>query len=118
MANPASANKSELTVDFAHCTIPMAMTESTELMSHFESNTGIGIAGILPLGRYTIVKCGGIELDKIFKANGEIVLNTHVPQRCRTQIRFKFEKQTDFDKFMNNRLGNHVVITPYNKALL
>lgn len=110
MANPSSSDTSACTVDFAHCTVPIAMTESFSLPSHFESSIGIGVAGILPLGRYALVKIGGEALDRMFRVEGEVIENTHVVERCRTQVRFKFDSRADFDKFMSNRLGNHVVL--------
>jgi hypothetical protein len=110
MANPSSSDTGECTVDFAHCTVPIAMTESFSLPSHFESSIGIGVAGILPLGRYELLKIGGELLDSMFRVEGEVIENTHVVERCRTQLRFKFDSRIDFDKFMSNRLGNHVIL--------
>ena len=78
--------------------------------SHFESGIGIGIAGILPEGPCKILKIGGPNLDKIYQANGEVVCNTRIPERCRTQIRFRFQGREEFDRFMANRLGNHVIL--------
>lgn len=88
MANPSSSNPADATVDFAHCTIPISMTSSYTLPSHFESGIGIGIAGILAEGPCKILKIGGPLLDKVFQAEGSIVCNTRIPERCRTQIRF------------------------------
>lgn len=110
MANPSSSNPAECTVDFAHCTIPLSMCSSYTLPSHFESGIGIGIAGILPEGPCKILKIGGPNLDTIYQANGEVVCNTRIPERCRTQIRFRFQGREEFDRFMANRLGNHVIL--------
>ena len=110
MANPSSSNPADATVDFAHCTIPISMTSSYTLPSHFESGIGIGIAGILAEGPCKILKIGGPLLDKVFQAEGSIVCNTRIPERCRTQIRFKFPSRADFARFMSNRLGNHIVL--------
>lgn len=110
MANPSSSNPAAATVDFAHCTIPISMTSSYTLPSHFESGIGIGIAGILPEGPCKILKIGGPLLDKVFRAEGSIVCNTRIAERCRTQIRFQFPSKASFDRFMANRLGNHIVL--------
>ena len=110
MANPSSSNPAAATVDFAHCTIPISMTSSYTLPSHFESGIGIGIAGILHEGPCKILKIGGPLLDKVFQAEGSIVCNTRIPERCRTQIRFQFPSKASFDRFMANRLGNHIVL--------
>ena len=110
MANPSSSNRKELTVDFAHCTIPLTMLHGYRLPSHFESSIGIGIQGSLPSGRYGIVKFYGPELQNAYTAEGDVIMNTNVPQRCRTQIRFKFSSEEEFDRFMAHRSGNHCII--------
>ena len=56
------------------------------------------------------MKIGGTNLDKVYQAAGEIVCNTHIPERCRTQIRFQFPSEAEFDRFMANRLGNHIIL--------
>ena len=110
MANPSSSNASELTIDFAQCTIPLSMVHGYRLPSHFESQIGIGVAGSVPSGRYHIIKFSGERLDKFYCAEGEIIMNTNVPQRCRTQVRFKFDSEKDFEGFLSTSKGNHVII--------
>ena len=110
MANPSSSCETECTVDFAHCTIPLSMCESYTLPSHFESGIGIGVAGILAPGPCKIIKIGGPALDRIYAAEGEIVCNTHIAARCRTQVRFRFPSPAEFTRFMDSRLGNHIIL--------
>lgn len=110
MANPSSSNADECTVDFAHCTIPISMCTSYSLPSHFESGIGIGIAGIIPEGPCKLLKIGGPALDRIYTAEGEIICNTRIAARCRTQIRFRFADREEFDRFMDCRLGNHIIL--------
>ena len=110
MANPSSSNPADNTVDFAHCTIPISMTERYTLPSHFESGIGIGVAGIITPGPCKILKIGGSCLDKIYHAQGGITLNTRIPERCRTQVRFRFPNRGEFDRFIANRLGNHIIL--------
>ena len=110
MANPSSSNPDELTVDFAHCTIPLSMCESYSLPSHFESGIGIGVAGILTPGPCKLLKIGGKSLREVYQAEGEIVCNTRIAARCRTQVRFRFPSRTEFDRFMASRLGNHIIL--------
>lgn len=110
MSNPSSSNSRENTVDFAHCTVPMKMLHGYRLPSHFESSIGIGIQGSLPCGRYGILKIYGKELDKAYSAEGDIIMNTNIPQRCRTQIRFKFADREDYGRFIAHRTANHVAI--------
>ena len=110
MANPSSSNRKELTLDFAHCTIPLSMVHGYRLPSHFESQTGIGIAGSVPSGRYRIVKISGEKLDAYYETEGDIIMNTNIPQRCRTQIRFKFSSEEEFDRFFRVSKGNHIIL--------
>jgi hypothetical protein len=110
MSNPSSSNSRENTVDFAHCTIPMKMLHGYRLPSHFESSIGIGIQGSLPCGRYGILKFYGKELDRAYRAEGDIIMNTNIPQRCRTQIRFKFADAAEYARFIAHRTANHVAI--------
>lgn len=110
MANPSSSDADNLTIDFSHCTIPISMTKSFTLPTHFESDKSIAIRGILPEGEYCIAKIGGINFDKFFRCKGEIITNPTVPFRCRTQIKFKFQNKEDYNKFNSLRLGNHIII--------
>lgn len=110
MANPASSNRKELTIDFAHCTIPLTMVHGYRLPSHFESNSGIGIAGSVPSGRYRILKIYGKELDQYYETTGDLLMNTNIPQRCRTQIRFRFASAEEFDRFIRVSKGNHIIL--------
>ncbi|MBO4537218.1 MAG: hypothetical protein J5702_08405 [Bacteroidales bacterium] len=110
MANPASSSHSELTIDFAHCTVPLGMVHGYRLPSHFESNSGIGIAGSVPSGRYRIVKISGEKLDQFYETEGDLIMNTNIPQRCRTQIRFKFDSADDYERFFRVSKGNHIIL--------
>ena len=110
MANPASSNRKECTIDFAHCTIPLSMVHGYRLPSHFESDSGIGIAGSVPSGRYRIVKISGEQLDQYYETEGDLIMNTNIPQRCRTQIRFRFDSEEEFDRFFRISKGNHIIL--------
>lgn len=114
MANPSSIDKMNNTVDFAHCTSPVSFAKSYTLPSHFESGIGIGVAAILSEGDYTLFKLGGESLDQMFCASGKIIENTSVKERCRTQVKFLFESNSDLDAFLKSHLGNHVVLIPGN----
>ncbi len=110
MCNPASLCREDLTLELAHCTLPLSMTTAFSLPSHFESGIGIGIRGVLPEGRCALLKISGSRLQYLYRAEGELVANTSVPQRCRTQIRFRFDNAADFDRFLATAKGNHVVL--------
>ena len=110
MANPSSTNRKECTMDFAHCTIPLSMVHGYRLPSHFESQLGIGIAGSVPSGRYRVIKITGAALDQYYETEGDIIMNTNIPQRCRTQIRFRFTSEEEFDRFFRVSKGNHIIL--------
>ncbi|MFA5850197.1 MAG: hypothetical protein WC833_09980 [Bacteroidales bacterium] len=112
MANPSSIEMEERSVDFAHCTAPVSLSKDFSLPSHYESKIGIGVAALLPLGKYTVFKCAGENLDKYYAFEGEIVQNTSVVERCRTQVKFIFKSDSDLDAFLNSHLGNHTIIIP------
>ena len=100
MANPASIDSDNLSIDFAHCTIP----------THFESGIGIGINGEVPLGNYTLCKLSGKTLERSLICNGRLVKGEYLSNRCRTQVRFIFESKAEFDAFCKARVGNHIIL--------
>ena len=110
MANPASIDSDNLSIDFAHCTIPTAMVENCTLPSHFESGIGIGINGEVPLGNYTLCKLSGKTLERSLICNGRLVKGEYLSNRCRTQVRFIFDSKAEFDAFTNARVGNHIIL--------
>ena len=110
MANPASIDSDNLSIDFAHCTIPTAMVENCTLPSHFESGIGIGINGEVPLGNYTLCKLSGKTLERSLICNGRLVKGEDLSNRCRTQVRFIFESKAEFDAFCKARVGNHIIL--------
>ena len=66
----------------------------------------------MPLEEYTLIKIAGNRLDRFFCAEGKIIENTSYVQRCRTQIKFKFNDQNQICKFTEAAVGNHVVLVP------
>ena len=110
MANPASIDRDNLSIDFAHCTIPTVMVEGCTLPSHFESGIGIGINGEVPLGNYTLCKLSGKTLERSLICNGRLVKGEYLSNRCRTQVRFIFESKAEFDAFCKARVGNHIIL--------
>lgn len=110
MANPASIDSDNLSIDFAHCTIPTVMVEGCTLPSHFESGIGIGINGEVPLGNYTLCKLSGKTLERSLICNGRLVKGEYLSNRCRTQVRFIFETKAEFDAFCKARVGNHIIL--------
>ena len=78
------------------------------IRNHFETETGIGIQGILPTGDVTILKCGGECLDEYYLSTGTLTENTNYINMCRTQVRVKLDTPADY--FLKNPLGNHHIL--------
>lgn len=107
MANPSSIDCSRNTVIFAHCTVPLSMTASYELDSHFESKIGAAIKGFITPGPATIFKISN-SLDQYWVSPAFILSNPRRANLCRTQIEVKIEKEVDY--FLKRSLGNHHII--------
>lgn len=108
MANPSMINARTNEIILAHCTIGIAQTEQFIIRNHFETESGIGIQGILPTGDVTIVKCGGECLDEYYLGTGTLIENTNYINMCRTQVRIKMNATAEY--FLRNPLGNHHIL--------
>ena len=116
MANPSMINARTNEIILAHCTIGIAQTEQYIIRSHFETEMGIGIQGILPTGHVTVVKCGGECLDEYYLSTGTLTENTNYINMCRTQVRIKMDTPAEY--FLKNPLGNHHVLVHGNYKVL
>ena len=112
MANPSMINARNNEIILAHCTIGMKQTERYIIRNHFETESGIGIQGLLPEGDVTIVKCGGECLDEYYLSTGTLAENTNYINMCRTQVRVKMNTPADY--FLKNPLGNHHILLQGN----
>ena len=112
MANPSMINARNNEIILAHCTIGMKQTERYIIRSHFETESGIGIQGLLPTGDVTIVICGGECLDEYYLSTGTLTENTNYINMCRTQVRIKMNAPADY--FLKNPLGNHHILLQGN----
>ncbi len=105
-ANPSRIDLDNNEIVFAHCTIPMNMISSPQLMTHFESGIGVALRGNLDLKKVTIFKLGS-DLKSYFVETGEIIENLKEDNLCRTQIKIKMN---NLENFLKNPKGNHHVI--------
>lgn len=112
MANPSSVDRVDSSIDFAHCTAPLTIGKSYKLTTHYESKAGIGIASKVNLGKFTLFKCSGKDLNRFYLYEGEVVQNTSVVERCRTQIKFVFKHKEDLESYLESNLGNHSILIP------
>ena len=111
MANPSEINLQELSIIFAHCTVPLNMVSKYELLTHFESNLGIGIKGNLPEGNISIVKISNkLNLKDNLLITGKIKENLSLPGFCRTQIKVQLDESYLYS-FLKENYGNHIIIT-------
>lgn len=112
MANPSMINTRTNELILAHCTIGLQQTERYIIRSHFETQSGIAIQGLLPTGDVTIVKCGGECLDEYYLSTGTLTENTNYINMCRTQARIRMNTPAEY--FLKNPLGNHHILLQGN----
>ncbi|MBP7865907.1 MAG: hypothetical protein KA419_08135 [Acidobacteria bacterium] len=108
MCNPAEADLAAGEMVLAHCTVPLSMTTSRTVDTHFESGLGAAIRGTLPPGPCTLVRAGGPALDRFWVAPGAILENLRRPDLCRTQVRVRLD--SGLAEMFDDPLGNHRVL--------
>ena len=93
---------------FAHCTLPLGMTEKHEYTTHFESGIGVAIHGELPLGDYTLVKLSG-DLKRMLAVDVELERCQYEQNLCRTQVWIKATPEVAH-YFLTDPIHNHHVL--------
>jgi L-fucose isomerase-like protein len=109
MANPSDIDTAANTLWLAHCTVPRATVETYSLRSHFESGVGVGIQGTLARGPVTLLRVGGISMERLWLAEGEITDTGAKENLCRTQARIALTDGNVGD-LLSAPLGNHLVM--------
>ncbi len=107
MANPSRLFHSKNEIVFAHCVLPLDMTERYKLTTHFESGLGIAIAADLPADACTVFKCRE-DFETYFAADARILTSLHEGNLCRTQIALEIPKGLDY--FTTRPIANHHMI--------
>ena len=107
MCNPSRILSQQKQIIFAHCTLPLTMPSAFRLMTHFESDLGVALAGHLREGDATVFKCSAL-MDRYFVQDGEIVENLNEKHLCRTQIRVSLPQ--GLDTLLREPIGNHHLI--------
>lgn len=105
--NPARI-KADGEMLFAHCTLPLKMTEKHELTTHFESGIGVAIHGDLPTGDYTLVKLSG-DMKRLLAEDVELERCQYEPNLCRTQVWIKATPAVA-QYFLTAPIHNHHVL--------
>ena len=93
---------------FAHCTLPLGMTEKHEYTTHFESGIGVAIHGDLPTGDYTLVKLSG-DMKRLLAVDVTLERCQFEANLCRTQVWIKTTPEVA-QYFLTNPIANHHVL--------
>ena len=107
MANPSRIDIINKKMIFAHCTLPLNMTKSYKLDTHYESNIGVAIKGEMKENVITIFKLSR-NLKDYFVTSGKIIKNLNETNLCRTQIEVEIDNNIEY--FLNRPYGNHHII--------
>lgn len=111
MANISEINLQDLSIILAHCTVPLNMVDKYELLTHFESDLGIGVKGRLAEGDISIVKLSKkLGLNDNLLITGKIKESLSLPGFCRTQIRVQLDEGAMYALLKEN-VGNHLIVT-------
>lgn len=105
--NPARI-KADGEMLFAHCTLPLGMTEKHEYTTHFESGIGVAIHGDLPTGDYTLVKLSG-DLKRLLAVDVELERCQFEADLCRTQVWIKAAPEVA-QYFLSAPIHNHHIL--------
>ena len=107
-ANPSRILSDDNDIIFAHCTLPLNMPTSFELMTHFESDLGVAFRGHIREGPVTLFKSSGL-MEQYFVTAGELKENLKETNLCRTQVKIHLDEET-LDYFLTESIGNHHMI--------
>jgi len=110
MANPARIDTEKNRLWLAHCTIAVGMTKSYDLLTHFETDLGIGIRGKVSPQPCTIFRIGGKDMKKIWVAEGNILTSGNSDNLCRTQLEIALDDPEALNQLLEHPLGNHVIL--------
>lgn len=105
-ANPSRVDSDHNEIVFAHCTLPLDMADSYEVMTHFESGIGVAFRGKMKQTDVTLFKLSN-NLKDYYVSEGTITDNLNEDNLCRTQINIKLD---DVKYFLTSPYGNHHII--------
>ena len=105
-ANPARFDFVKKQAVYAHCTCPFSMLSSYTLPTHFESGSGIAIAGKFKKKRITVAKVKA-DLSDIRVMGGSIIDNLSEANLCRSQIVVQFDE--GLEPLVKDPYGNHML---------
>ncbi len=110
---PWQANIAEIKEDsvlLAHCTAPLHMLSSFDITTHYETDCGTAIKGVIDYQQVGVFRIDS-KLEKYMLLVGEIIDTPNHNYACRTQIEFHTgSKETNLLKY--HGLGNHHLVFP------
>ncbi len=106
-ANPSRIDTENNLITFAHCTVPTDMLRDFRLDTHFESGTGVAIAGEMRKEKVTVFRMSS-NIRDFYVTTGTIIETPHEKNLCRTQIVVRMDG--DVTELLKNPCGNHHVI--------
>lgn len=106
LCNPSRIDTNNGEMVLAHCTLPLNMPSSIRLMTHYESDMGVALAGHIPQETATIFKTSS-SLERYYAKKGTIIDNLCETHLCRTQIKLKLD---DFTYFLKRPINNHHLV--------
>ena len=106
-ANPSQIFTDTNEIIFAHCTLPINMSNNFEIMTHYESQIGVAFRAKLAEGPITVFKTDGL-LYQYFVSGGVLEENLTRYNLCRTQIKLKLDEPVSY--FLTESIGNHHII--------
>jgi len=105
--NPAEIHRDGKML-LAHCTVPLSMTTSHILDTHFESGIGVGIHGELPEGDYYLMKLGR-DLKSYICETVHLYKNQYEKNLCRTQVWVQASPELA-ERLLTNPIANHLLL--------
>jgi L-fucose isomerase-like protein len=109
MANPARVNPGAGELVLAHCTIAPSLVTGYRLDTHFESGLGVALAADLAPGPVTLLRVGGVRLERFWTVEADLVASLHEADLCRTQARVRLSPDA-ISALLEAPLGNHLVL--------
>ena len=111
MSNPIKVNLRDNTLTLAHCTISRKLTSKHGLRSHFESNLGVGINGVLKHNMKVTLSRIGKDLNEAILLTGKIIDSDFKDEEvCRTKAVIELDQ--NLSEFMDRSIGNHIIMLP------
>lgn len=116
MVNPSRLYPAENEIVFAHCILPLNMSEDYALTTHFESGLGISVSADFEPGPCTIFKCKD-DFTSYYAADARLLTSLHEGNLCRTQVRVEIPSGLDY--FTKRPIANHhMIVLGHHQELL